>query len=266
MKKVILYLFSVLFFLQSCGTHKNVVEASGEVKNQKLATFYNAYQKTLPDFDALQIKSKIKTNVDGKSISANLKLYIENQKKIWLNASILGITGARALITPQGLQAYTVLDKSYIEGDFGYFNQLLKVDFIDYSRLQQLLLGQLFLIESLDSYDISTTNNQYVLTYTDNEKLAKSPVEGKYIHSFYLDSNYRLQKVEIEEPKDKIKITATYDHWQLLKNKNLPGSVHVSVVGEKTEDQVHLDYNHFSFEKTNPPFKIPGNYKKKEIK
>lgn len=157
-------------------TAKNVVKARGEAKEQALTTFYAKYDSQLPKFKQVQIKSKIHTDMNGKNLNANLRLYIKNQERIWANASILGITGARINITPSKVQGYSVLSKEYIDSNFDYFNDLLKVNFITYDRLQQLLLGQLFLIGTPQDYSLETTDdNQYILSYDKNAEIEKSP-------------------------------------------------------------------------------------------
>ena len=251
--------------LQSCGTLKKSAPAAGEVESQNLASFKEAYNAALPNFDHLQIRSRIDADVNDKSVKATLRLYLDGNDRIWANASMLGITGARANITQDKVQAYEVLDKTFIDSDFTFFNQKLKVNFITFDKLKQLLLGQLFLIDAWENYRIETTeNNQYALSYKLNDALKKKPVDGKYIHTFYLDSNYRLTKVEIFDSESNTEITVNYTNWQLVENKNLPGIVNVLVKGEK-EDKIELEYNNFDFSETDPPFRIPDGYTERKI-
>lgn len=261
-----LFILSIfMFVLQSCGTHKNNVPASGEVEYQTLMTFKNAYESTLPTFQHLQVKSKIDADINGKSNSATLRLYFRTDEMLWANVSMLGITGARAKITPESVQGYEILDKTYIDSDFSFFNQKLKVDFITFERLNQLLLGQLFLIEPWESYKIETTDdNLYALKYKLNPELQDNPQEGKYIHTFYLDSNYRLSKVAIFDNINDVRIQVDYNNWQIINEKNLPGTVKILVNSDKT-DKVELEYNNFEFEEMNPPFRIPNGYKERDL-
>lgn len=265
MKKILLLLIPFIFILNSCTSQKKILTATGEVKDQALASFYKNYKESIPNFKAMQIKSKINTDLNRKSLSASLRLYIKNGERIWANASIFGITGARADITPENVRAYNVLEKEYIDSNFDYFNDILKVNFINYERLQELLLGQLFLIKEPNQYEVETVDNQYVLSYKQNKTLEQKPKKNEYIHTFYLDSNYRLRKVEITDPSSKTNIIATYDEWQLLDGKNLPSLVKVLING-KQKDKIELDYTNFVFEEINPPFRIPSGYTEKKIK
>ncbi|MRJ10628.1 DUF4292 domain-containing protein [Ornithobacterium rhinotracheale] len=265
MKKLLTYILPLTLILSACGPQKNVVKARGEAKEQALTTFYAKYDSQLPKFKQVQIKSKIHTDMNGKNLNANLRLYIKNQERIWANASILGITGARINITPSKVQGYSVLSKEYIDSNFDYFNDLLKVNFITYDRLQQLLLGQLFLIGTPQDYSLETTDdNQYILSYDKNAEIEKSPKKNQYIHNFYLDSNYRLRKVEVKDPTSQTNIEVTYDEWQKLNDKNFPSFVKISING-KQKDLIELDYTNFVFEENDPPFNIPSGYKEKKI-
>lgn len=254
-----------LWVLQSCGTLKKTSPSTGEVKDQTLRVFKDAYENSLPSFDYLQIRSKIDANVNGKSNSATLRFYFDKDERIWANASILGITGARANITPGKVQAYEVLDKTYIDSDFSFFNEKLKVNFINFERLKSLLLGQLFLIDDWNAYELQTTaDNLYELTYKSNADLLKKPKEGKYIHTFYLDSNYRLSKVDILDPNSKTSILVSYENWVEVEGRDFPSRVKI-LVKAKDNDKIELEYNNFDFSETNPPFRIPNGYSPREI-
>ncbi len=74
----------------------------------------------------------------------NATIAVENGQNRWVNATKFGFTGARALITPDGFSAFEKLGGTYYEGDFSIANKLLKVDFIDYQKLQNLMLGKVF--------------------------------------------------------------------------------------------------------------------------
>lgn len=261
MKKYIIYLFCIGLSLNSCTIQKKVVRATGAVEQQELMEFIENYRKQVPVFSDLQIKSKIHTDFNGKRMNANLKLYIKDNQRIWANASLFGITGARANITPNKVQFYNVLERTYVDDNFEFFNHLLKVNFINYERLQQLLLGQLFLVNDLSNYKIELAkDNQYILKY----KVKDTSNPNEIPHSFYLDSNYRLKKVEITEPKKSTDITITYSEWQVFDGMNFPSLVKVLING-KQKDEIELDYTNFVFSSVNPPFKIPSGYKKQKI-
>ena len=265
MIKKVIFVFLSFWLLQSCGVIKKPLPAEGEVEDQTLKVFKENYESSIAKVEHLQIRSKIDADINGKSNSATLRLYFQGDERIWANASILGITGARANIVPGKVQAYEIIDKTYIDSDFSFFNEKLKVNFIDFDRLKSLLLGRLFLIDAWDSYELETTSdNLYALKYKQNRKLETNPKEGKYIHTFYLDSYYRLNEVVIQDPNSETQITVKYENWIQVENSNFPGRVKI-LIKSKQDDTIELEYNNFDFTETNPPFRIPSGYSPREI-
>ena len=51
----------------------------------------------------------------------------------------------------------------YIDSNFDYINNLLKVNFIDYSALQNLLLGKTFIPVNEKDYTFLQNENGYLL-------------------------------------------------------------------------------------------------------
>lgn len=268
MKRKFIFLYGFFaFFLFSCGIQKKIVKASGDVVEQSVQQFWNNYQKQLPDFKAIQIKSKLNANINKKNINVTLKLYIEKDKKIWLNASMLGITGARALISPAGVKAYEILDRTYIDEELSYLNEQFNVDFFDYEKVQQLLLGQAPLLASLHNYEFTANeaSGEYELSYKKNKALKNSNKKGEYIHSFFFDTNYRLRVIKIQDTQNQTEIIANYSEWQNLQGMNLPSVVKILINSQKP-GAIELDYNNFTFEEMQAPFKIPSGYSKREVK
>jgi hypothetical protein len=63
-------------------------------------------------------------------------IYIETDKKIFESMRAFFINAARGIITPEGIKAMDKYNKTYIDSDFDYLNNLLNVNFIDYKHLK----------------------------------------------------------------------------------------------------------------------------------
>ena len=144
MKNYILILLSSLALL-SCKARKTVEQnpAPAENVSSNKAFFETVTKKD--DFESLKITSKVNAETDKFIPTIDGTFYIENDQKIWANFSFLFMSQARANITPTGIKAYEKINKTYIDSNFDYINNLLKVNFIDYSALQNLLLGKTFI-------------------------------------------------------------------------------------------------------------------------
>lgn len=257
----ILFLFSLIFIF-SCGTQKGI--ATGEVEDLKTSELVKNVVAQNPKFTHLTISSKINADIDEVSVGLNGKIYVQNGKKIWVNITKFGVTGARALITPEGLKAYEKLDRTYIDGDFSYFNNLLKVDFIDYQKLQNLLLGRIFVDLNATEFQSEVSDNQYILSFKENESILQKPVEGKYFQRYAFDSNFNLIKATVIEPKSKRELEINYSGWQKVGSQLFPKFVKVLVKDTKTQ-KVDLEYNNFTFEQSETPFEIPSGYKPNKL-
>ena len=65
---------------------------------------------------------------------------IEKDKKIWLSASVFGFPVAKGVITPDKVQYYVKINKTYFDGDFSEIQKIFGVP-LDFTMLQNLLLG-----------------------------------------------------------------------------------------------------------------------------
>ncbi|GEM_PF-249147 len=252
-----------LIFLASCGTSTKLPDAGREVEHLKTADLIHRIQSQKYDFKDLTIQSKINANLDGISTRLNGKIYIKKGDKIWVNVSKFGVTGARALITKDGVKAYEKINSTYINGDFSYFNHLLKVDFIDYQKMENLLLGRIFVDLKPREFDAEIDGNEYVLNYTENQKLLKKPKPGKYFQSYRFDSDFRLKYAHLIDSKFGKELEIYYNNWSKFGGHDFPTNVKVLIKDTKTQD-VELEYNNFTFEESATPFEIPKGYKLRE--
>src|SRR5690606_34226540 len=195
----------------------------------KTLEIINNSLKQKPVFTHLTIQSKIQADIDGNSIGLNGKIYIQNEKKIWVNVSKFGINAARAVITPNGFKAYEKLDRTYIDGDFTYFNHLLKVDFIDYQTLQDLLLGRIFIKMKANDFQSEIIDNRYVLNFKNNQKLLDRPKEGKYIQTYEFGSDFLLREAFLKDPETKVELRIEYSGWLKVGTQWFPKNVKILV-------------------------------------
>ncbi|MBS7334157.1 MAG: DUF4292 domain-containing protein [Weeksellaceae bacterium] len=263
MKKLALIL-GLAFAVTSCTSSKVVnnseaplVSESTKIINQTLAKKSN--------FDHLTIQAKVVADLEEISGDVKATIYVNNGSKIWVNATKFGFTGARALITPDGFSAYEKVGGTYYEGDFSLANKLLKVDFIDYQKLQNLMLGKVFVDLNPTEYTATLDQNQYIVAYNKNSLIQSSPQAGEYIQTYVFDNGFRLKEAHLKDPKRKMEVEIAYANWMKVGEEEFPKNVKIIIKDKKTR-QVDLEYNSFTYQETNTPFSVPSGYKKKEIK
>ena len=263
MIKKLTYIFCLGILATACNTQK-VAKVEKDNKTEVVSASAKIIQQTLSkksSFKDVIVRGKASTDLGN----VNATISIKNGQKISVNLSKLGYVGASALITPEGFAAYEKLGKTYYEGDFSIANKLLKVDFIDYQKLQNLMLGKVFVDLNPSDYTANFTNNQYTVTYNKNQSIATSPKEGEYIQTYVFDNGFRLKEVHLKDPKRMMEVDLTYSNWVTAGAEEFPKNVKI-IIKEKKTRQIDLEYNSFTFQETNTPFSIPDGYKKKEIK
>ena len=117
--KNLIYIFAI-FILASCGGAKKITstEAADDISTQKLISEY--YANAL-DFKTMDARTRVRYTDRKRSQSVTVSIRIEKDQKIWLNASLLGISGARALVTPDRVQFYDKLNRQFFDGNFNFW-------------------------------------------------------------------------------------------------------------------------------------------------
>ncbi|MDO5616323.1 MAG: DUF4292 domain-containing protein, partial [Cruoricaptor ignavus] len=195
-KHIILSIASLL--LWACKT-KPVENKSADVSSKVSNTELFAAIHKKSDFEYLKINSKIDAKT-GKFIpTIDATIYIENGEKVWMNMSALFFNVARGIATPEGIKGYEKWNKTYIESDFAYINNLLNVNFIDYQSFQNLLLGKTFIPVSEKEFTLTKNAQGFSLNTTRNQKIKVNGKTTEYKINLDYSSTFELNKVLLQE-------------------------------------------------------------------
>ena len=137
MKVSHLFVVFILVLLSSCRGTKTIIDVSRLSVND-IVSNHNAAS---PNFKTLAGRVQLAYEDNKKEQSITVSLRIEKDNIIWIKASILGITLAKVLITPERVSYYETISNTYFEGDFALLSDLLGTD-IDFKKAQDILLGQ----------------------------------------------------------------------------------------------------------------------------
>lgn len=218
-----------------------------------------------PKFEHVKISSKI-TASDLRVSPLDATIYIENDKKIWSNITFLIIPAARALITPEGIKAMDKYNKNYIDSDFDYLNNLLNVNFIDYTTLERLLMGRTFMHITNSNSKIIKNSQGYQLTSITNQKIVTNEVTREYKVEMQYTEDFNLNWVKLQDVKSNDAIEIVYENWETFPNEvKLPKNVKIIIKGSKTS-QILIENTKFDFSRMETPYSVPANYKKIDIK
>lgn len=274
--------FILLLALSSCKTRNNAknnadnkrdsIVTAEDNRNPKdvnepvrdKLTFYE-HVVVPPKFEQIKIDSKVRVESGSYVPTLDATIYIENDKKVWMNLRALFINAARGIATPEGIKGQDKINKTYIDSDFDYLNNLLNVNFIDYKSLEKILLGRTF-VKINDSQFTLTQNAQgYKMVSNVNQKIVTDEKQREYKIALQYDTNYDLLSVNLKDILSSDELEISYSDWNEYNGIRLPKNVKIIIKGSKSS-QILLENTKFDFSRMETPYSVPSSYKKIEIK
>ena len=264
MKKYIIVLLSA-FLVVSCKTKTALNQPTSTTSpiSSNAAFFDKITEK--PKFEQVKINSRVNVETGSFIPTLDATIYIENGQKIWMNMVAVFLNVGRGIATPEGIKGYEKWNKTYIESDFSYLNNLLNVNFIDFRSLQNLLTGKTFipvnekdfvLTKNLQGYNVASSKN---LKFTSDGKVSEYTVSIDYTNDF------DLSKVNLKNINTADQLEITYSDWIDVEGTKFPKNVKIIIKGSKTS-QILLENTKFESSKMDTPYSVPNNYTKTEIK
>jgi len=258
MKKYIA-LVIVSIFIISCKSKSVAVQNTPtEVEAKKDNKVIEKYYDNKLDFKTLYIKANAKYVDEKQSQNVTAEIKIENDKQILVSVRFLGITMAKALITPTTVSYYEKINGTYYEGDFTSLSKWLGTE-LDYSKVQNLLIGEAF---------DDLRKSKYTQTIVENLLRLEDEKETAIKKAFFLEpEKYLLQKEEISQNQENRKLEIVYSGHKTFDQGTLPTSIEINAIQPKGKTDINLNYNSISFnEQLSFPYSVPSGYKKVLIK
>ena len=261
MKKIalLLILSSVVLSCKSkavaVATSKDSVVTTNEMSvNKIIENYYNNKSQ----FSTLYIKSNVRYADNKQTQNVTAEIRIKKDEQILVSVRFLGITVAKALITPQSVNYYEKINSSYFEGDYSSLSKWLGTD-LNYDKIQNMLLGKAIDDLSKGKYVQSLLENTYRLDAVSNMNTKKS---------FFLDSEtFLVQKQEITQISEERTIKVGYSDYKIYNEAIMPMSLLINTFQKKGNTEINLEYNSVSFnEELSFPYSVPNGYKRILIK
>ncbi|QSB27290.1 DUF4292 domain-containing protein [Flavobacterium sp. CLA17] len=259
MKKYIALLL-VSIFVISCKSKAVAVQNNSaavvETKTDKKAIDKH-YENKL-NFKTLYIKSSARYVDEKQSQNVSAEIKIEKDKQILVSVRFLGITMAKALITPTTVSYYEKINSTYYEGDFTSLSKWLGTE-LDYSKVQNLLIG-----EALDDL----RKGKYTQAIVENLFRLDDEKETNIKKTFFLEpEKYLLQKEQISQPSENRMLEIRYSDNKTFDQGTIPTAIEINAVQPKGKTDINLNYNNITFnEELSFPYSVPSGYKKVIIK
>ena len=260
LNKLFIGVVACMVMLAACKTKKVLVErkavdtvalhrlAADSIKRLKL----NAIKATQTDFSYFTGKAKARIGIDGNNNDVTLNIRIKKNEAIWVSVTaVMGIEGARALITPDSIKVINRLDNSYLKKPFAYVHQYTSNE-VNFNMLQALLIG-----------------NAIPAVLADSASVFKPEAGNLQINGLLGQLSYQL----ILGPDLKVSTTNMVNSQagqQLQVNNNvfvnvlghiIPSQINISSAVGVKKIQVDITYTKTDFDKAiDFPFNVPARF------
>ena len=248
--QIVLSAFLILLFA-SCGPKKAKMGRVAPEDAAVAAVIENHYKNEV-DFKTLQGKLALNYQSEERSQSVTVNFRMKKNDTIWMSGQLLGIPLAKVMITPNSVQFYEKITKTYFDGDFRLLSDLLGTP-LDFQKVQNLLLGQTI-------YDLR--KERYVLTESARGYQLKPEDEAFLKKLFLLDAgNFKAVAQQIGHEAENRSVTVTYPNYQKVGSRVFPGTI--NILASDGADNTRIDMTFRSLEFNVPvsfPFSIPSGY------
>lgn len=248
----------LLVFMVSCKSKLAVVGATNVATYMTANKIIENHYNNKKDFSTLYIKSNARYADDKQTQNVTAEIKIKKDEQILISVRFLGITMAKALITPSAVNYYEKINGSYFEGDFSALSQWLGTD-LDFNKIQNMLVGEAMDDLKKGEYKESLAEQSYRLDDLSNGNTRKS---------FFFDQDkFLIVRQEIAQTAEERMIQVAYSGNKTYNETALPSSILINTVQRKGKTEINLDFNTITFnEELSFPYSVPNGYKRIIIK
>lgn len=251
MKKIVTLL--LILILASCKS-KQVLLTTEANENKTADSIISNHYNNKKDFSTLYIKANAKYKDDKNAQSVTAEIRIKNNEKILVSVRFLGITMAKALITPTQVEYYEKLGGKYFVGNYIALSQWLGTD-LDYNKLQNMLLGYAFDDLKNSKYDVSIVEKMFKLADKKNQDTQKN---------YYFEAaNYTLKSQEIIQSNNNRMLQVHYEDYHKVNDIIFPLKYKIEATQDKGKNTIDIEYKNITInDDLSFPYSVPEGYER----
>ncbi len=251
MNKILLFIAAAML-ASGCKSTSAVREskASSAMPAKEIAQRHFANAK---NYRTLYIKSSARFEDDKQTHNVTAEIRILKDEKILVSVRFLGITMAKALITPDKVQYYAKPNSEYFEGDYTTLSRWLGTD-LDYMKVQNMLTGLAMDDLTRGAYESTIEDKLYKLAQNQN---------GTLKAFFFEAGQFLIKRQQIDQPSKNRSLLVSYPAHTPNPKAILPASIQIEAHQEKRKTTIGIEYNSVSFdEDLSFPYSVPEGYER----
>lgn len=264
----ITYLAFATIILIACSpklVQVTTADKSENLKTNKLVEKLDSLVKNAPaDF-----YGKASTNFKDKNkdLSFKTSIKIKSDSAVTALITFAGIPIVNSIITVDSVKYQNKKDKCYSENSIDFFRSSFGYPF-EFDNVVELLLGLPLAFDKENKYFQLPDNVYHVISTHKKRKLKNmdsnfnSTEDDIIIKYFLVKEGDILEKIEIESPNDKVKISVVYGQRSTESiNLGCPQQIYVNIKTPNNEMNIRLDFDKIE---VNIPqeinYTVPKNY------
>lgn len=252
--KFLLVIAVMPLVMVSCKS-KAVVVKEGKAKEILSADSIIAqHYLNAKNFKTLYIKADAQYQDENRSQHVNAEIKIKKDQAILISIRVLGITMAKALITPTEVKYYEKPNGQYFEGDYTLLGRWLGTD-LDFSKVQNLLVGQA--IDDLRQGNFSPSIEETLYKLVDNSSNGTAK-------TYYFESGkFLVKKQVITQETQGRSVQIVYPNYSPFNQIDLPSAIFIDAQQAKGKVTIEVDYKAVSVdEDLSFPYSVPEGYER----
>jgi len=242
-----------LLTMFGCHTRKKLlanssgpVSAPVNVMENKL----NAIRAQQTNFNTFSAKAKTSLDINGDTHDVTLNIRIANNKEIWVSiTALLGIEGARAVITPDSIMVLNRLQGVYLKKPFSYIYAYTNKQ-VDYAMLQALFTGNAVPEMLNDSAQYAAAGDSVKL----NGKL------NDLVYQLLLSNDLKVKRTNLSNDAEGQSLQVN-NSFIVQNNQKVPSQIDITSVAKSKKFEVNLHFVKVDYNQPQDyPFTIPSSY------
>ncbi len=245
-----------LVALCACKTAKPVATTTEKTIEKTGSSNVIAGHYAVPrQFSTAYIKASVRYEDARNKQNVSAEIRIKKDETILVSVRVLGITMAKALITPREVKYYEKINGEYFEGDYAALTKFLGTD-LDFQKVQNLLIGQAMDDLNATAFTTSTENNLYKL-----ESRA-----GNVKQFFFEPAQFWLVGQRIEQPEKQRSMQVNYSNYVTAGAAVFPRSLLIDALQPKGKTTIEVDIQSIDVDRPLTfPYSVPGGYERIQI-
>jgi len=210
------------------------------------------------DFEYFHGKARMVLRDANKEREVKATIRVRKDSVIWMNFTVLGVQGGKALINKDSITIMSNVDKEYFVFEYTELSKRFKID-INYDIIQAAMLGNSLFPRS-ESDEVTQESSMFLLKQQTGDINVLTYVNG---------ASQKIEKIEMKEGNSTNSLIINYSNFQPVGNKLFPynGTINLfyKAVAGLLNTTIIFEYNKAEVgdRELKFPFNIPKRYERR---